>query len=424
MLTDTAVKNATLTPPRKISDKGGLYLEITATGTKLWRVAYRFHGKQKTLYLDGAYPALTLGEARIQRDTAKAQLAKGLDPGQQKQVAKRCGEGVTKPTFRFVAQEWYATKVIGEGLSDSVREASTRRMNRLNAVLGDMVASEIEPADVLRAISGVQKQQKHCEANRTRGVASQIMCYGIPYGYCVRDAAADLASAMVSETANSKSLPGLTDAAAFGKLLRDVANYNGQCGNVTGLAIKFLALTVVRPGKELTRAEWSEFDFKEATWTIPKSRMKEREGGHMVPLSRQALAILKELHAITGKRRYAFSLSKDEPMARSTINNALRNMKYDTENEHCGHGFRTSFSTMLNREYRDNDEKVWHDDVIELQLAHLEGSTRKVYFRMGPDALWKPRSNMMQHWADRIDVMRDGGNVVPMTPTRRKAAAA
>src|SRR5580698_10327360 len=138
MLTDTAVKNAKLTPPRKISDSGGLYLEITATGSKLWRAAYRFNGKQKTLYIDGAYPALSLADARAKRDDAKALLAKGIAPMQQKQETKRPLAG--RPTFRFVAQEWYDTKVIGEGLSASTQEGSTRRIKRLNAVLGDMVA--------------------------------------------------------------------------------------------------------------------------------------------------------------------------------------------------------------------------------------------------------------------------------------------
>jgi integrase len=414
MLTDTACKSAKLTPPRKISDSGGLYLEITSTGSKLWRIAYRFKGKQKKLSIKGAYPEVTLAAARAERDKLKASLANGIDPGQEKNESKRPQS--VNPTFAFVADEWFETKVIGENASDSTETGERRRVKRLKAAIGDMDASKIEPRDVLAAIRSMQKNGHHEEANRTRSTASRIFRYGIPFAYCVRDPAADLSAAMTMPQSTPR--PALTDPVAFGGLLRDIENYRGYNGNVTGLAMQLLSLVVTRPVKEFTLAQWPEFDFKQARWTIPKERMKERDGEHIVPLSRQALAILKKLHAVTGHRKFVFSLAEDKPISGDTINNALRLMGYDTETQHCGHGFRTSFSTMLNMEYRADDEKVWHEDVIELQLAHLEGSTRKIYFRMGPDALWRPRCNLMQHWADRCDIMRDGGNVVALKPKR------
>jgi integrase len=416
MLTDTACKNAKLTPPRKISDSGGLYLEITSTGSKLWRVAYRFDGKQKKLSIKGAYPEVTLAEAREQRDAAKKLIAQGIDPGQQKKEAKR--PQVVKSTFSFIAKEWYATKVIGEGLGESTQESTTRRMEVLNATLGDIEASKIEPADVLRAISDLQKRNKHCEAGRTRGVASRIFCYGIPYGYCVRDPAADLSAAMTSEDANRKPRPALTNPEAFGGLLRDIQKYRGWHGNIVGLALQLLPLVVTRPYKEFCLAQWPEFDFEQAIWTIPQARMKERDGEHIVPLSRQAIEVLKRLHKRTGHRKFVFSLGEDEPITENAINMALKSMGYCTKTQHCGHGFRRSFSSIINKEYRPDGTKVWHNDVIELQLAHHEKSTRAIYNETGPESLLSQRAKLLQHWADRIDIMRDGGNVVSMKPKR------
>src|SRR5258707_11044378 len=149
MLTDTECRTAKLTPPRKISDSGGLYLEITATKTKLWRMAYRFDGKQRTFYIKGAYPALSLADARTERDKAKAQLAQGIDPGQHKKEIKRPKS--VNPTFAFVADEWFEAKVIGENASEVTAIGETRRVKRLKAAIGEMDASKIEPRDVLAA---------------------------------------------------------------------------------------------------------------------------------------------------------------------------------------------------------------------------------------------------------------------------------
>ena len=203
----------------------------------------------------------------------------------RKKEAKRLPP--VKPTFREIAKDWYDIKVIAEGLGESVQESTTRRMKVLNATLGDMEAIKIEPPDVLRAISAIQKRGKHTEANLTRGVASRIFLYGIPHGYCVRNPAADLSGAMTSPI--SKPRPALTEPVTFGALLRDIQKYRGWHGNIVGLALQLLPLVATRPYKEFCLGEWTEIKFDKALWIIPQERMKERDGDHYVPLSRQAI---------------------------------------------------------------------------------------------------------------------------------------
>jgi integrase len=163
-----------------------------------------------------------------------------------------------------------------------------------------------------------------------------------------------------------------------------------------------------RPYKEFCRGEWSEISFDRALWIIPQSRMKERDGDHYVPLSRQAIQILRWLQRRTGNRQYIFSLGDDTPITENALNMALRAMGYDTQTQQCGHGFRRCFSTILNKEYREDGSKVWHNDLIELQLAHHEKSTRAIYNETGPESLLPQRAKMMQFWADKCESMRDG----------------
>jgi integrase len=410
MLTDTAVKNLKTTKPRKVSDAGGLYLEITATGSKLWRVAYRFLGKQRTVYIKGAYPAVTLADARAVRDSAKVLLAKGVDPGEHKREIIR--EASAKMSFTVLANRWFEDKIKKEGKADCTVETIERCKDVLVAAIGHLSADAVEPSHVVAAIQPTEDAGHYHTAQRIRSAASRIFKYGRSKGHCKFNPAADLGEGMIKKAATKR--PAILQPVTFGKLLREIEGYDGKFENVTKLALKLLPLVVTRPYAELGKAEWNEFDFDNARWVIPSSRMKKREGEHWVPLSRQALAILKQLHNINGNRQYVFALSRDQPIAKTTIGAALNAMGY--QGKHCAHGFRSSFSSMINSEYRgeDENEKVWHNDVVELQLAHLEGTTREIYFRRGPDALWKQRANLMQHWADRCDAMR-GSNVVPIT---------
>jgi integrase len=419
MLTDTEIRNAKFNEPDKAkgkppgslktnkrSDGGGLYIEITANGSKLWRIAYRFQAKQRTLYIQGAYPAVTLVAARTVRDNAKVLLARGIDPSAHKKEIIR--EASMKLSFAMLANKWFEEKIKKEGKADCTIETIERCKDILTAALGHLDADSVEPSHVVAAIQPTEDAGHYHSAQRVRSAASRIFKYGRSKGHCKFNPAADLGEGMIKKAATKR--PAILLPAKFGKLLRDIEAYNGKFENVTQLALKLLPLVVTRPYAELGKAEWNEFDFDNARWIVPSSRMKKREGEHWVPLSRQALTILKQLDNITGNHRFVFALNRDQPIAKTTIGAALIAMGY--QGQHCAHGFRSSFSSMVNSEYRgaDENEKVWHSDVVELQLAHLEGSTREIYFRRGPDALWKQRSNLMQHWADRCDAMR-GDNV-------------
>jgi integrase len=417
MLTDLKCKAAKPNAkPYKLADYGSLYLFVTPTA-RLWRMAYRFAGKQKTLSFGSYDDGMSLATARVERDKAKAQISAGIDPASQRREAKR---PKADRSFRAVSAEWFEAKVIGEHKSASTVKSETIYLRKLNKTLGDMAIDKIEPLDVLFAVSASQKEGRHETASRMRSVASRVFRFAIPFGYCKYDPAAGLTYSMTKPTTTPR--PALIEPSAFGELLADLMTYSGHDNNVVGRALRLLALVVTRPGVEFRFARWSEIDFDRARWTIPKARMKEREGNHIVPLARQAITILEKLHSISGDREYVFSLNRDEPLSMNVLNAALRSLGYSTKTDHCCHGFRSSFSTILNSEYRADGEKVWHADVIEMQLAHIEGSTRAIYNRTGPESLMPQRIRLMQHWADRCDAMREGNNVVPMVRPKRTAA--
>jgi integrase len=418
MLTDKACKNAKpKAKPYKLTDFGRLYLFVTPTA-KLWRMAYNFGGKEKTLSF-GAYDnGMSLADARQKRDDAKALITEGIDPASQKKDSKRPKLGDL--TFRTVGAEWFEAKVVGEKKSASTVKSQKLYLRKLNEAIGHMEIGKIEPLDLLYAVRAAQKKGRHETAARMRSVASRVFRFGIPFGYCKFDPAAALTYSMTKPQTTPR--PALVEPSAFGDLLADLMKYDGHNGNVVGRALRLLALVVTRPGIEFRLAKWTEIDFDRARWTIPKARMKEREGNHIVPLSRQAIAMLLKLRNITGNRAYVFSLNRDEPISMNVLNAALRSLGYSTKTKHCCHGFRSSFSTILNQEYRADGEKVWHSDVIEMQLAHIEGSTRSIYNRTGPESLMPQRIKLMQHWADRCDAMREGDNVVPMIRPKRQAA--
>jgi integrase len=418
MLTDLKCKTAKPgLKPYKLADFGSLYLFVTPTA-KLWRMAYRFGGKQKTLSFGSYDDGTSLALARIERDKAKAKIAAGIDPASQRKEAKRPKVDLS---FRTVSAEWFEAKVISENKSASTVKSTKIYLQKLNDVIGHMAIDKIEPLDVLFAVSASQKEGCHETAARMRSVASRVFRFGIPFGYCKRDQAADLSGAMTKPTTTPRA--ALIEPSTFGTLLSDLMTYSGHNGNIVGRALRLLALVVTRPGIEFRFMRWCEIDFERARWTIPEARMKEREGIHIVPLSRQAVAILKTLHAISGEREHVFSLNRDEPLSMNVLNAALRSLGYSTKTDHCCHGFRSSFSSILNKEYRDDGEKVWHQDVIEMQLAHIEGSTRAIYNRTKEESLMPQRIKLMQHWADRCDAMRAGDtNVVPMVRPKRRQA--
>jgi integrase len=327
-------------------------------GSKLWRLAYRCAGKQKTIAI-GSYPLVTLAMAREAKDEAKRLLAQGVDPSEKRKADKRAAAAAR--TFGEVADEWFDTKREPKAKSEATLKRDRWLKRELKSEIGHRPIGETEPPELLRALKKVEGRTHYETGSRMRTLASQVFRFGIACGYCQRDTAADLKGALTSP--RSKPRPGLTVPAAVGKLCRGIDGYTGK-GPLVGSALRLLSLTLVRPG-EVAKAEWSEIDFTNRVWTIPAAKMKMRRE-HQVPLSQQALDVLTAVKAINGNRRHVFAIYEDKPLSGNTFNTALRIMGYDTQNEHCAHGFRTTASTLLNEERGADAKPVWHPDVIEL----------------------------------------------------------
>jgi len=293
-------------------------------------------------------------------------------------------------TFRAVAEEWYQRKMIAEGRSDSTLNRTRWLLGMLNAGIGDKPISEIEPPELLNVLRKVEAGGRYESVARLRAVASQIFRYGIASGYCKRDPAADLRGALTSGT--STPHPAVTSPDEVGELMRAVDRAEPER---VRLALKLLALTCVRPG-ELLGAEWGEIAGD--VWDIPAHKMKMRLP-HRVPLSRQALAVLKEIQPSTGNRKHVFasSLKPTQPFVTQRLNIALEKIGFGGD-RHVPHGFRSTFSTSA------NESGKWSPDAIELQLAHVESNkVRRAYNR---NIRWEERVTLMQWYADYLDELK------------------
>ena len=403
-LTNTAIANAKRTGKAyRLFDSGGLYVEVTPIGAKYWRLKYRHAGKENRLSL-GVYPEVTLAEARSKRDAARAVLREGRDPSSERKTAKRRALLATADTFGAIAREWLAMQE--KKLAPTTFAKAKWTLETLAFPwLGALPIATITAPDLLAVLKRIEARGAHETAHRTKARCGQVFRYAIATGRATRDPAADLRGALAPVV--SRNFSSITDADGVGGLLRTIDGYSGQ--HATRCALKLSPLVFVRPG-ELRRAQWAEINFDKAQWRIPAARMKMREE-HIVPLSEQALAVLGELHPLTGQGRYLFpSLrTSQEPMSENTINAALRRMGYDKDTM-TGHGFRALASTRLN-------EMGWAPDVIERQLAHAErNKVRAAYNRASYMA---ERGKMMQAWANYLDALRaDTGKVVPI---KRKA---
>jgi len=370
--------------PYKVSDGGGLYVFVQPTGSKLWRLAYRFQGKQRTASF-GAYPAVSLAGARIHRDEIKALLKAGEDPATTARMISK-----TAKTFRVVAAEWEQKKVIAEGRSATTIHRTRWLLNMLEAGIGDRPIAEIEPPELLEVLRKIESGGLHETVARLRATASNVFRFGIASGFCKRDPAADLRGALTTGT--STPHPAVTDPKQVGELMRAIDR--AQPDRIR-LALKLLALTCVRPG-ELIGAEWSEISG--AVWDIPAHRMK-MDLPHRVPLSRQALAVLEELRPMTGNLKHLFASSRKPDRASRTerLSNALEDAGISRD-RHVPHGFRSTFSTTA------NESGKWSPDAIELQLAHVESNkVRRAYNR---NIRWEERVPLMQWYADYLDEMK------------------
>lgn len=400
-LTDTAIRTAKpKDKPYKLSDGQGLYLEVMQTGSKLWRLKYRHGGKEKRLAL-GAYPAVPLQQARQRRADARELLADGIDPGEQKKAAKQTevAEGLT---FEALAREWHAYNT-PRWAPATANKAAAYLESDLLPTLGKRPIRAVTRPELVELLRKIESRGAFNAAKKTRQWLSQIFRFGLAKGVVEGNPATDLdvVAALAPRTTHH---PHVTFA-ELPELLNkcDAANIH----TLTRHAIRLLALTAVRPG-ELRAAPWGEFDLDAALWTIPAERMKARRP-HLVPLPRQAVAALREVQEITGGYALVFAGSNnpERPMSENTVNKALRLAGY--EGRQTGHGFRHLLSTELNG-------RGYNKDWIERQLAH--GDTDEMRGTYNHAAYVEQRREMMQAWADSIDALCSGANVVSI---KRKA---
>ena len=400
-LTDTAVRNAKPgTKPAKVFDERGLFLIVTPAGGKWWRFRYSFGGKEKLLAL-GTYPDVSLASARERRDQARKLLADGTDPSAHRKAAKAQRAGLAANTFEVIGREWYAK--VAAGMAESTKTDLLRRLETyIFPEIGNQPIANLVASDLLRVIKLIEKRGALDVARRAHNIMGRIFRYAVGHGIATRDPSRDIELADILPPADVQHHASVTDPKAVGGLLRAIEGFAGACS--TRSALRLAALVFVRPG-ELRHAEWTEFDFDKAEWRIPAGKMKMKEQ-HIVPLSAQAIAVLREVQPLTWRGRYVFPSERGDgrPMSENTINAALRRMGY-AKDEMTGHGFRSMASTLLH-------ELGLPHAVIERQLAH--GERNKVSAAYNFAEHLPERRTMMQQWADYLDKLRTGADVIPL----------
>jgi integrase len=402
-LNDIAVKS---TKPQtvnvKLFDGGGLFLLVTPSGGKLWRLKYRFGGTEKLLTL-GAYPQTTLADARKKRTEARSLLDKGIDPGAIKKAQKAADTEETE-TFEVIAREWHDK--FSPTWAASHADKILRRLDLyIFPWLGSKPIRSITAPELLACLRRLEEKGTLDTAHRAKQNCGQVFRYAIATGRADRDPSPDLRGALPA--IQKQHYAAITDPEEVGALLRAIDGYKG--GFVTLCALKLAPLFFLRPG-ELRQAEWAEIDLDQATWNIPVERLKlrvtekvRRKGEfHLVPLAAQAVALLRELHALTGAGRYVFPSTRTDtrPMSDNTVNAALRRLGYDTKTEMTGHGFRAMARTIL--------DEVLHvrPEIVEHQLAHaVRDPLGRAYNRT---THLPERRKMMQAWADYLDGLKEG----------------
>jgi integrase len=400
MLTDTACKNAKpREKPYKLSDEKGMYLEVMPNGSKYFRMKYRFGGKEKRLAF-GVYPETGLKDARDKRDEARKSLAQGIDPSAERKAAKDAQAGAD--SFEAIAREWLA-KNERRWAETTHRHIKDRLEINLFPWIGARPIAEITARELLAALNKTVERGRIDTAQRVKADSGRVFSYAVATGRAERNPTADLAGAL--PTAKAQHRATIIEPWQVGELLRAIDAYTGTF--VVRAAFKLAPLLFLRPG-ELVQAEWAEFDLEAGEWRIPGERMK-MGGRHIVPLPRQAVEVLRELHALTGAGRYVFPgvSSKKVHMSRESIRAALIRMGYgpDSETPMTAHGFRGMASTLLH-------EQGWNSDVIERQLAHAERNKIKAAYNHAEHL--PERRRMMQAWADYLDGLKAGAQVIPI----------
>lgn len=395
-LTDTAIRNSKpKDKPYKVADAQGLYLLVNPTGSKLWRIKYRIDGAERKLAL-GAYPEITLAEARAARDAARKQLAHSIDPNAAKRQARIEASIRAGNTFASVAEELIEKKG-REGRAATTLEKQRWLLKLLGADFGKRPVADITPQELLHELKKHERRGRLETAKQLRAFAGQVFRYAAATARAERDPAQLLQGALISPTV--KHFAAITDTTQFGALLRAIDDYQGDPAVM--YALKLTPHLFQRPG-ELRQMEWAEVDSDKAVWIIPETKMKMRQP-HVVPLSKQALAVLREMRGLSGAGRYVFPSvrTKVRPISDNTVNAALRRMGY-SKDQMTAHGFRTSASSLL------NESGKWNPDAIERALAHMvPGIIRRIY---NQSAYWGERVEMAQWWSDYLDTLKQDGN--------------
>lgn len=398
MLTNVQVAGAK--PKEKLyrlKDERGLHLEIHPSGGKRWRLRYWIKGRENWISL-GIYPDVSLKDARERRDEARKLIANGIDPSQarKEEKAEIAADAVT---FEKVAREWFAK--FKENWTPGHAARTMRRFEMdVFPWIGARPVRDILAPELLTTIRRIESRGAIETAHRTLQNCGQVFRYAVASGHADRDISGDLRGAL--PPSKEKHHASVTDPKDVASLLRTIETYQGSF--VTMSALRLAPMLFVRPG-ELRHAEWSEIDLDKAEWRIPAAKMKMREQ-HIVPLSRQAVAILRELHPLTGAGRYVFPSVRTSarPMSENTVNAALRRLGY-AKDEMTGHGFRSMASTLLN-------EMGWNRDAIERQLAHAERNSIRAAYNFAE--FLPERRRMMQTWSDHLDKLKAGAKVTPL----------
>lgn len=409
MLTDAKCRTAVCPPDRKqarFPDSGGMYLQVSPAGSKRWFLKYRVGGAEKQLAL-GSYPAVTLTAARKARDTAKSQKSEGIDPVQARKVEKLKAITPASDTFKATAEEWYAMKLDSWSSHYAIREKRNLEKD-LFPFLGNRHIGEIEAIELLATVRRVEERGALDVAHRVLTTAGQVWRYAVATGRAARDVSADIKGALKPH--HGKHFAAITDPLKLGELIRIIRGYQG--GPIVRAALQLAPMLFQRPG-ELRAAAWAEFDLDAALWTIPPARMKRRVDGkkngdpHLVPLSTQAVEILRKLQPLTGQGTLLFpgERSHDRPISDNTLRAALLTLGYGPDVQSV-HGFRATARTML-AEIHDVDPLV-----IEAQLAHaVKDANGRSYNRT---TYLKHRATMIQQWADYLDKLARGADVIQL----------
>jgi integrase len=398
-LTNSAIRKAMPTnKPFKLYDDRGLLILISPSGGKWWRFRYRFGGKHKTLAL-GVYPDVPLAKAREKRDEARKLLADGIDPAEHRKLEREAKIARAANGFETVAREWFAKYSPGWALSHSDKILK-RLENDVFPWIGGRPIAEITAPEVLKVLRRIEGRGALDTAHRAHQNCGQVFRYAVATGRAIRDPSADLRGAL--PPAKHEHFASIVEPTKVGELLRAIDAFQGsfavQC------ALRLAPMLFVRPG-ELRRAKWAEFDLDKAEWRLFVTKTKT---DHIVPLSTQAVALLRELHKLTGHRQHVFPGGQDpkKPMSEAAVNAALRRLGYDTRTEITGHGFRAMARTILHQELN------FAPELIEHQLAHrVPDSLGTAYNRT---KFIPQRRTMMQRWADYLVRLKAGAEIISL----------